>query len=118
MARPTQPLPDADADSLRYFCVGGGCCVLAPPFAQLFTIPASSITFCWSFLQLTLVRPHCAGSRGDRCGHQGESPADLMAATDSDFLPAFVQAGKSIFPSDDFVWRRRAPPLSVIEKKQ
>ncbi|MBB2697773.1 UNVERIFIED_ORG: hypothetical protein GGI66_002433 [Rhizobium esperanzae] len=35
----------------------------------------------------------------DRCGHQGKSPADLMAATDFETRPAFSKAGKSIFLS-------------------
>ncbi|ACE89933.1 hypothetical protein AMC90_CH00892 [Rhizobium phaseoli] len=35
----------------------------------------------------------------DRCGHQGKSPADLMAATDFETRPAFFKAAKSIFLS-------------------
>jgi len=98
MARPTHrrlmPMPLVS----RPFGIGGGCCVLAPLFRGLFRISTFSAIFHWSFFRLALVRPHCAGSRGSRCGHQGESPADLMAATDLRIPPLLVcEAGKSIF---------------------
>ncbi|MBX4962916.1 hypothetical protein [Rhizobium binae] len=58
------------------------------------------VTFFWPFFWLALVRPALRRFSGrDRCGHQGESPADLMAATDFESRPAFFKAGKSIFRS-------------------
>ncbi|MBY4609978.1 hypothetical protein K6M90_20250 [Rhizobium sp. 9T] len=57
------------------------------------------ITFFLAFFSACASSPRIAPVLGerDRCGHQGESPADLMAATDFEFRPAFFKAGKSIF---------------------
>ncbi|RDJ15649.1 hypothetical protein B5K05_06665 [Rhizobium phaseoli] len=80
--------------------VGGGCCLSAPLLAQLFTISSCRSLFSGLF-SACASSPRIAPVLGerDRCGHQGKSPADLMAATDFETRPAFFKAGKSIFLS-------------------
>ncbi|ABC89669.1 hypothetical protein RHE_CH00858 [Rhizobium etli CFN 42] len=73
------------------------------------------VTFPWPFFRLALVRPALRRFSGREtvAAIRAKCPADLMAATDS-LNSRRVFRGRQIdFPPDDFVWRRRAAPLSL-----
>jgi hypothetical protein len=76
------PPPDIAPLFSRRSDIGGGCCVSATAFCPVPKRDGFFPFFSGLFRRLLYFAPNCAGSRGVRCGHQGESPADLMAATE------------------------------------
>ncbi|ARO28895.1 hypothetical protein NXC14_CH00899 [Rhizobium sp. NXC14] len=73
------------------------------------------VTFHWPFFRLALIRPALRRFLGREtvAAIRARSPADLMAAADSRDPRRRFRSRQIDFPPDDFVWRRRAAPLSL-----